>query len=111
MKKIIAASLITVVLTGASSLAQSTWTLTDFESYTTPTATGTVLFRNPSFSGTTSSKLDTVAANSAIVESTGIPAGNANVGLNALHVMFNFNDTGSSPLWIRLTTTTLAGAQ
>ncbi len=110
MEKIIAASLITFTFGTLSALAQVDLTLDNFESYTTPTTSGSVLFRNPSFSGSTSSKLDTAAANSSIVESTGIPAGNANVGLNVFHTMFNFNDTGVTPLWLRLTTGTQTGA-
>ncbi len=102
MKRIISASVIAFAAF-ASVPAFSQILLTDFESYTTPTADGTVLFRSPSFSGSTSGKLDTTIYNTTIVESTGVPAGNANAGLNTLHTSFDFKDTGATPLWLRLT--------
>jgi hypothetical protein len=77
--------------------------IADFESYTTPTANGTAMFRAPSFSGSTGTKLDP-SPNSSTVESTGIPLGNPLVGNNALLVSFSFNDTNPVPLWVRLTT-------
>jgi hypothetical protein len=77
--------------------------ITDFESLTTPTASGTVLFRQPTFSGSTSAKLDTTP-NDSIVESTGIPIGNPNSGLNTLRATFSFLDTDPVPLWLRFTT-------
>lgn len=96
-----------VVLAGLSLIATSGYlsgqVIADFESYTTPTANGTVFFRAPSFSGSTSAKLD-ATPNSSTVESTGIPAGNPNVGDNALFVTFSFLDTNPTPLWLRLTT-------
>jgi hypothetical protein len=81
--------------------------IADFESYTTPTANGDVMFRAPSFSGSTGSKLD-LSPNSSIVDSAGIPAGNPNVGNNALLVSFSFLDTNPTPLWLRLTTFNVA---
>lgn len=96
-----------VVLAGLSLISTSAYlsgqVIADFESYTTPTANGTVLFRAPSFSGSTSGKLD-ATPNSSTVESTGIPAGNPNVGDNALFVTFSFLDANPTPLWLRLTT-------
>ncbi len=78
--------------------------LMDFESVTAPSTSGSVMFRDPSFSGSTASKLETVPASSSIVYNTGIPAGNANVGNNALNASFGFVDSGGAPLWVRLTT-------
>lgn len=102
-----------VVLAGLSFICSSGYlsgqVIADFESYTTPTASGTVLFRAPSFSGSTGGKLDGTP-NSSIVESTGIPAGNPNVGNNALLVSFSFLDSNPTPLWLRLTTSTATGA-
>jgi hypothetical protein len=77
--------------------------LTDFESFTVPTANGTVLFRSPTLSGSTSAKLE-VSPASSIVTDTGIPSGNPSAGLNAFTTSFNFVDTGGAPLWVRLTT-------
>jgi hypothetical protein len=79
--------------------------LTDFESFTAPTANGTVLFRSPNISGSTSGKLE--AAPSTLitaVRNVDIPAGNASVGDNALITSFNFVDSGGAPLWLRFTT-------
>ncbi|MCW5555900.1 MAG: PEP-CTERM sorting domain-containing protein [Verrucomicrobiae bacterium] len=96
-----------VVLAGLSLLSTSGYlsgqVIADFESYTTPTSSGSVMFLQPSFSGSTGSKLD-ASPNSTTVESEGIPLGNPNVGNNALFVTFSFLDTNPTPLWLRLTT-------
>jgi hypothetical protein len=94
-----------VAVIGSALVASAqTVLLTDFESFTTPTANGTVLFRQPSFSGTTSSKIEGAPSpNISQVLSTGIPSGNPNVGNNALLVSWNFVDT-ATPFWLRLTT-------
>jgi hypothetical protein len=103
MKKTLSASLLALIaFTSLPAMAQIT--LTDFESYTTPTAEGAVLLRQPSYSGSTSSKLDTTVLNTSVVLSDGLPAGNPNSGNNALHMGFDFKDTGVTPLWVRLTT-------
>lgn len=95
-----------VVLAGLSFICSSGYlsgqVIADFESYTTPTGLGSVMFRQPSFSGSTASKLD-ATPNDAFVESIGIPAGNPNVGNNALRVGFSFADAATLPLWLRLT--------
>jgi len=75
----------------------------DFEAFPTPSTNGTVLFRQPSFSGSTGGKLDATPNVSQVV-SEGIPAGNPNVGNNALFASFSFKDEGASPLWLRFTT-------
>ena len=79
--------------------------LTDFESFTAPTANGTTLFRAPNLSPTTSGKLEaSPAPNISQVTSTDIPTGNSSIGANAFKTSFNFVDSGSTPLWLRLTT-------
>jgi hypothetical protein len=79
--------------------------LTDFESFTVPTANGSTLFLAPTFSGSTGTKLEASPAPSvSIVTDIGIPAGNPNVGTKAFTTSFNFVDTGGAPLWVRLTT-------
>lgn len=90
-----------------SSAPLSAQVIADFESYTTPTSSGSVLFNAPSFSGSTGGKLD-ATPNSSTVESTGIPVGNANSGNNALFVTFSFLDSNPTPLWLRLTTFNVA---
>ena len=79
--------------------------LTDFESFAAPGANGGIMFRTPNVSGTTAPKIE--AAPSTLisqVRNAGIPAGNANVGLNALYASWNFVDAGQGPLWVRFTT-------
>lgn len=74
-------------------------TLTDFEGY----AAGTqVMFRQPTFSGTTGGKLD-ASPNFSYV-TNGFPAGNASAGLNTYYTSFSFNATNPAPLWVRFTT-------
>lgn len=97
-----AVSLAGLCLISSSSLLMGQ-VFADFESFTTPTSSGSVLFRQPSFSGSTSGKLDP-SPNSSIVASAGIPLGNANVGANALVASFSFLDSNPTPLWVRLTT-------
>lgn len=100
-----------VILAGLSLISTSGYlsgqVIADFESYTTPTSSGSVMFRQPTFSGSTSGKIDTTP-NDAIVESTGIPVGNPNVGNNALRVGFSFSDAATLPLWLRLTSNNTA---
>ena len=91
------------IITGALAQAALAQLITDFESFTTPTTNGNVLFRQPTFSGSTGAKLDPTP-NESIVESTGVPAGNLNAGLNTLRASFSFLDTDPVPLWLRLTT-------
>ncbi len=101
MNRIISISAFTLfAVSGISAMGQIL--LTDFESYATPTGNGAVLFRQPTFSGSTASKLE-ASPNNSIVESIGVPTGNANAGLNTLHASFNFVDT-AAPLWLRYTT-------
>lgn len=99
LRTLLAGSILMGIL-AQSGLAQL---ITDFESFTTPTANGTVLFRAPTFSGSTSGRLDPTP-NESIVESLGVPAGNPNAGLNTFRATFSFLDTATVPLWVRLTT-------
>lgn len=92
-----------ICLLAGTTLAQAQ-AITDFESYTSPSANGTVLFRAPSFSGSTGTKIQADPVSSSQVLSEGIPAGNAGPGTNALRSTWNFVDAGATPLWVRLTT-------
>lgn len=87
------------IVANISSSAQ-TLLLEDFESYVTP-LTNQVLFRQPSFSGSTSSKLETPPNEGVVQTIGGFPYGDPN---NILRVSFNFKDSGVEPLWLRLTT-------
>ena len=79
--------------------------LTDFESFTAPGANGGIMFRTPNVSGSTSPKIEIAPAPLiAQVRNVGIPAGNPNVGANALYASWNFVDSGQAPLWVRFTT-------
>ncbi len=98
MKQILVAGFAATALMQSQALAQ-TLTLENFESYVAP-LTNTVMFRQPSFSGSTSAKLD-ASPNAAVVRTVGgFPFGDPN---NVLHVSFSFKDSGAEPLWLRLT--------
>lgn len=88
-----------VVFTSLQALAQ-TFLLQDFESFTAP-ITNQVMFRQPSFSGSTSSKLDGIPNESVVRTIGSFPFGDPN---NVLHLAFSFKDTGVTPLWLRWTT-------
>jgi len=85
----------------ASSLSASAqyFLIEDFEAYD-PAAVGngTVMFRQPSFSGSTSGQMDvTDPANNISKVVSGVASG----GNNSLQVVFKWQDTGN---WLRLTT-------
>jgi len=73
----------------------------DFESFATTSGNGTVMFRDPRFSGSTSGKLDaTPAPNVSQITST-FPAGNNST--RALAASWSFSSSATDP-WLRLTT-------
>jgi hypothetical protein len=72
--------------------------LADFETYANGTATGTVLFRAPNFSGSTLPLLETTPNISSVT--SGFPPGVA--GARALHVSWAW--TSAANAWLRLTT-------
>ena len=72
--------------------------LTDFESFASGTSSGTVLFRQPSYSGSTSGFLD-VSPNTTSVTGT-FPSGNDSG--RALQASWSWNTTVNA--WVRLTT-------
>ncbi len=76
--------------------------LTDFESFADGTANGTVLFRFPTFSGSTDEFLE-ASPNLTTVTGT-IPAGNASA--RALRANWSWNTTANP--WLRLTTASAA---
>jgi N-acetyl-anhydromuramyl-L-alanine amidase AmpD len=72
--------------------------VSDFETYSDGTYSGTVMFHQPSYSSTTSAFLDTTTYNETTVEST-FPTGN--ISSRALRISLNFK-TGTSNPWCRL---------
>ncbi|MCX8092344.1 MAG: peptidoglycan DD-metalloendopeptidase family protein, partial [Verrucomicrobiae bacterium] len=76
-----------------------TTVLTDFENFASGTANGSVLFRQPSYSGTTSGFLN-ASPNVSTVTDT-FPAGVA--GARVLNVNWSFASNAVNP-WLRLTT-------
>ena len=72
--------------------------VTDFEAFASGTSSGTVLLRNPNFSGSTSAFLD-VAPNTTSVTAT-FPTGN--VSARVLQANWSWNATANP--WLRLTT-------
>jgi hypothetical protein len=99
----IAAGLFLGLASAQSSFAQ---VLTDFESFATSASSGSILFRNPSFSGSTSAKLDLTPNVSQVTDT--FPAGNSST--RALNVQFSLKAADAAP-WLRLTTSTSTGAQ
>jgi hypothetical protein len=73
--------------------------ITDFESFSNGAQ---VMFRQPSFSGTTGGKLDPAPNFSYVTNS--FPAGNPNSGGNVYMTDFSFLASNPTPLWVRLTT-------
>jgi len=72
--------------------------LTDFESFANGTANGTVLFRHPTFSGSTSVFLDVSPSTTSVTNT--FPAGNDSA--RALRANWSWNTTVNA--WLRLTT-------
>ena len=72
--------------------------VTDFEAFASGTSSGTVLFRNPNFSGSTAAFLD-VAPNTTSVTAT-FPTGN--VSARVLQANWSWNATANP--WLRFTT-------
>jgi MYXO-CTERM domain-containing protein len=102
-KTFVAAGLLLGLASAQSSFAQ---VITDFESFATTAGSGSILFRNPSFSGSTSAKLDLTPNISQVVDT--FPAGDSST--RALNVQFSFKAADAAP-WLRLTTSTSTGAQ
>ena len=78
----------------------SVQTITDFEAMTVDSYNGTVLFRQPSFSSTTSNFIDSAVANLTSVTDN-YPG--ADSIMKVLHASFSFK-TGQTNPWLRLTT-------
>ena len=72
-----------------------------FETFTNNTPTGTILFRKPDFSSSTTNYLGTQTNYTRVTNS--FPAGNVNAGSKALVAQWNFK-TGTTNPWLRLTT-------
>lgn len=96
MKILFVAVAAMVALSAAGAQAQL---IEDFDSYDAAlTANGTVLFHQPSFSGTTGPQLDTGDPANNIAQ---VSTEQALSGANSLKVQWQWTDTGS---WVRLTT-------
>jgi hypothetical protein len=72
-----------------------------FQTFTNNTPNGTVMFRQPSFSPSTTNYLGTQTNYTRVTNS--IPAGNPNTGGKVLVAQWNFK-TGTTGYWLRLTT-------
>ena len=84
----------------ANTTVSSAINFADFEGFSDGTYNGTVMFRQPSYSGSTSSFLNTTSNNTTSVEAT-FPAGN--ISSRAMWANFNFK-TGTTNPWLRLLT-------
>lgn len=76
--------------------------ISDFESFTAPTFNGAVLFRQPSFSGSTSGFLNTVTYNFTRIFAD--EQNHTSGGNKAMKVEFEFLSTAPATRWVRLTT-------
>ena len=76
--------------------------MVNYETFTNNTPIGSIMFKNPVYSGSTSAFIDTTATNYTRV-TTSFPAGNANAGAKVMKAGFSFK-TGTSGPWVRLTT-------
>src|SRR5207248_11226959 len=75
------------------------WPLTSFEIYDNGTSSGTVLFRNPRFSASTTTNMMTPPDFASVSD---LFATNGNTSTRALYVNCNF--TNATDPWVRLTT-------
>jgi hypothetical protein len=81
---------------------ESAVSVADFESFSVPPASGTVLFRAPTFSGSTSGFLE-ATPNTAVVTAT-FPSPGAGTALGTRVLWVNASFTAASNAWLRLTT-------
>lgn len=92
-----------LTFTATASDPESAWspvTITTFESYTVPTVDGTVMFRQPDFSGSTSAFVDQTVTNYSKVLSN-FPSGHS--GSKVLRASWTFKAGTTNP-WVRLAT-------
>jgi hypothetical protein len=85
------------VLTLGTSLTMERFA--NFESYSSGTANGVVMFRQPSYSGSTSSFMDNTTNITSV--SSGFPAGGSGLGSRAVKAAWGFK-TGTTNPWLRL---------
>ncbi|MEJ5250627.1 MAG: carboxypeptidase regulatory-like domain-containing protein [Armatimonadota bacterium] len=81
----------------ASAVLAQTFPITDFETFSAPSANGVVMFRQPSFSGSTQSYIDTA------VNTTQVVTDVASSGTKSLRANWRFLPDKPSA-WLRLTT-------
>ncbi|GIV15527.1 MAG: hypothetical protein KatS3mg022_0962 [Armatimonadota bacterium] len=81
----------------AAAVAAQTFPITDFEAFPAPSSNGSVMFRQPSFSGSTSSFIDTTVNTSQVVTDQ------AYSGAKSLRVNWQFLPDKPTA-WLRLTT-------
>jgi len=85
----------------AAAVAAQTFGITDFEGFPAPSANGAVMFRQPSFSGSTNLFMDTAVNTSQVVTDV------ASSGTKSLRVNWQFLSTpppADRSRWLRLTT-------
>ncbi|HPW92932.1 MAG TPA: putative Ig domain-containing protein [Verrucomicrobiota bacterium] len=95
--------LTTLTFTATASDPESAWapiTITTFENFAAPTVNGTVMFRHPAFSGSTSAFVDSAATNYSKVVSN-FPSGHS--GSKVLQAAWTFKAGTTNP-WVRLAT-------
>ncbi len=92
MKKVFTLAILVVMVTSVGASAQI---IEHFDGYSAPGANGSVMFRQPSFSGSTSAGLEATPNVSQVVNTASAS------GPNSLFVSWQWNATGS---WLRLTT-------
>ncbi|MDB6028121.1 MAG: hypothetical protein JWM68_4344, partial [Verrucomicrobiales bacterium] len=85
--------------------ARVTESVATFETFANNTANGTIMFRRPNFSSSTTSFLDTSTNYTTVV--TSFPAGNPRASSKVLKVGWGFA-TGTTNPWLRLTTSAAA---
>lgn len=89
-----------IILFATPLVAHAVTIITDFEAFSTPTFNGTVVFRQPSFSGSTSGKILSSPDITQVVRPLGGIGGNTT---NILMTTFAWNSSVSNH-WLRLTT-------
>lgn len=97
---------LSIILSAMPLAANADTIITDFEEFTPPTFNSLVMFRQPSFSGSTSTMLESTPDLSHIVQPLGGIGGNTT---KILETSFAWKSAVSNP-WLRLTTFDLPGA-
>jgi hypothetical protein len=92
-----------LTITASATASDIVQTIADFEGFDTETASGTVLFRAPTFSGSTSANIDSSPEYSSVT--TLFPSG---TGLGTKVLFVNCAFTNATGAWLRLSTASTA---